>query len=52
MKRERILTTFMQIVYEAAARTVSPALHGGGMAAASNRQRPGRAGLEAMTYNG
>ena len=57
MKRERILTTFLQVVYVAAARTVSMALHGIGIAPASGRQRPGRpvaaraAGLEAMTYN-
>lgn len=42
MKRERILTTFMQVVYVAAARTVSLALRGVGIAPASGRQRPGR----------
>ena len=40
MKRERILTTFVQIVYVAAARTVSPALHGVGIAPA---ERPAAA---------
>ena len=50
MKRERILTTFSRIVYVAAARTVSPALHGVGIASA--RPVAARAaGLEAMTYN-
>ena len=50
MKRERILPTFVQIVYVAAARTVSMLLHGGWEGSGETGSGP-RSCLEAMTYN-